>query len=92
MVSPEGFIARNSTRLECPVRVVTFSNVGYFHTTISLFEYPWVLTNYLVVLEKTRLQTWEPVSMLSSKLPSRVFQNLMVRSAEPPPEARIPWL
>jgi hypothetical protein len=40
IVSPLGFIARNSTRLVCPVRVVIFYNVGYFHTTISLFENP----------------------------------------------------
>lgn len=30
--------------------------------------------------------------MLSSKVPSRVFQNLIVRSADPPPEASTPWL
>jgi hypothetical protein len=40
MVSPLGFIARNKTRLVCPVNVVIFYNVGYFHTTISLFENP----------------------------------------------------
>lgn len=40
IVSPLGFIARKRTRLVCPVNVVIFSRVGYFQTTISLFEYP----------------------------------------------------
>lgn len=57
-----------------------------------MFEYPWVLTNYFVVFENNKLQTWEPVSILSSKVPSNVFQNLILLSAEPPPEAKIPWL
>jgi hypothetical protein len=90
MVSPVGFIARNSTRLVCPVKVVIFYNVGYFHTTISLFENPWVLTNSVVVFEKLKLQTCEPVSMLSRSVPLRVFQNLIVRSADPPPDAKTP--
>lgn len=55
-------------------------------------EYPWVLTNYLVVFENIRLQIWEPVSILSSRLPSSVFQNFIVRSADPPPDAKTPWL
>ena len=49
-------------------------------------------TSYFVVLENIRLQTWEPVSMLSSIVPFRVFQNFIVLSAEPPPEAKTPWL
>lgn len=92
MVSPLGFIARNRTRLVWPVSVAIFSNVGYFHTTISLFEYPCVLTNYFVVFEKIRLHTCDPVSILSSIVPSSVFQNLMVLSADPPPDASTPWL
>ena len=90
MVWPDGFIAKNNTRLVCPVKVVTFSKLGYFQTIISLFEYPCVETNSFVVLENIRLQTWEPVSILSSIVPSRVFQNFMVLSADPPPEAKTP--
>jgi hypothetical protein len=30
--------------------------------------------------------------MLSSRVPLSVFQNLMVLSADPPPDARTPWL
>ena len=30
--------------------------------------------------------------MLSRRVPSRVFQNLMVLSADPPPLAKTPWL
>lgn len=48
--------------------------------------------SYFVVFENMRLQTWEPVSMLSSRVPSSVFQNLIVLSADPPPEARTPWV
>ena len=92
IVSPEGFMARKRTRLEWPVSVVVFWSEGYFHMMISLFEYPWVLTISLVFLENMRLQTCEPVSMLSSIDPSSVFQNLIVLSAEPPPEAKTPWL
>jgi hypothetical protein len=38
MVSPDGFMARNKTRLECPVRVVVFWSEGYFQMMISLLE------------------------------------------------------
>lgn len=34
MVYPEGFMARNKTLLVCPVSVVIFCKVGYFHTII----------------------------------------------------------
>lgn len=36
------------------------------------------------------LQTCEPVSMLSNIVLSNVFQNFIVLSAEPPPEASTP--
>lgn len=92
MVYPDGFIAKKRTRLEWPVRVVVFWRLGYFQMMISLLEYPWVLTISLVFLENIRLQTCEPVSMLSRRDPSRVFQNLIVLSADPPPDASTPWL
>jgi hypothetical protein len=34
IVCPEGFIAKNNTLLVCPVKVVTFSKLGYFQTII----------------------------------------------------------
>jgi hypothetical protein len=34
IVYPEGFIAKKSTRLEWPVRVVVFWRVGYFQMMI----------------------------------------------------------
>lgn len=90
IVCPEGFIAKNNTRLVCPVNVATFYKLGYFHTIISLFEYPCVDTISFVVLENIKLQTCEPVSILSNNVPSSVFQNLIVLSAEPPPDASTP--
>ena len=92
IVCPEGFIAKNSTLLVCPVSVVTFYKLGYFHTMISLFEYPWVETSSFVVFENIRLHTCDPVSILSNIVPSKVFQNFIVLSAEPPPEAKTPWV
>lgn len=84
-------MAKYSTLLVWPVSVVTFSNDGYFHTIISFWEYPWVLTNSFVVVENRRLHTWDPVSMQSVSVFVRVFQNRMVLSADPPPEASKPW-
>lgn len=49
-----------------------------------------MLTISFVFLENIRLQTCEPVSMLSKRVLSSVFQNLMVLSAEPPPLASTP--
>lgn len=57
-----------------------------------MLEYPWVETNYFVVFENIKLHTWDPVSILSSIVPSRVFQNFIVLSADPPPEASTPWV
>ena len=91
MVSPVGFIAKKSTLLVWPVSVAIFCREGYFHTIISLFEYPWVLTSYFVFLENIRLHTCEPVSMLSNNVLPSAFQNLIVLSAVPPPLANTPW-
>ncbi len=57
IVCPDGFIAKNNTRLVWPVSVVTFYKLGYFHTMISLFEYPCVETSSFVVFENIKLQT-----------------------------------
>lgn len=45
MVDPSGDMVRYSTRMVCPIRVETFSILGYFQMLISLKEYPWVLTS-----------------------------------------------
>ena len=57
MFSPSGDIAKYSTLRLCPVRVANLRMDGYFHTMIALSEYPWVLTNSLLFLLKTRLHT-----------------------------------
>ena len=44
-----------------------------------------MLTNSFVFLANNKLQTWEPVSIDYNSIPSNVFQNLIVRSAVPPP-------
>ncbi len=90
IVLPSGLIARYNTRYVCPVRVAIFYILGYFHTLISLWEYPCVLTNSFNVLLKIKLHTCDPTSIVLTVVPLRVFLNLIVRSAVPPPEARRP--
>ncbi len=90
MVLPSGLIAKYNTRYVCPVKVAIFYILGYFQTLISFNEYPWVLTNSLSVLLKIRLQTWDPTSTVFTVVPLRVFLNLMVLSAVPPPDAKRP--
>lgn len=48
------------------------------------------LTNSWVCLDHIRLHTWLPVSILCFGWPVRVFQNLIWRSAVPPPLAKRP--
>lgn len=50
-----------------------------------------MLTISCVVLENMRLQTWEPVSTACRGCKVCVFQNLIWRSAVPPPVARRPF-
>lgn len=86
IVLPSGLIARYKTLNECPVNVLILSIFGYFHIFISFCEYPCVLTISLRTLENIRLQTWEPTSTDFVVFPVKVFLNLIVRSAVPPPE------
>lgn len=88
--SPSGLIARYSTLMLCPVKVAIFFIEGYFHTTIALSEYPWVLTISFTFLLKSKLQTYDPVSIEFSSNIYYVFQNLMHLSAVPPPLTRRP--
>lgn len=90
MEAPSGLMARYRTRKVCPVSVLIFSIVGYFHTMIWFREYPWVLTISSVVLENIRLHTWEPVFTLLMFWRVKVFQNRMHWSAVPPPVAKRP--
>jgi hypothetical protein len=90
MVLPSGLIARYSTRKVCPVSVAVFYILGYFQMFISFWEYPWVLTSSFMVLLNIRLHTWEPTSIDFTVAPVKVFLNLIVRSAVPPPETKSP--
>lgn len=86
IVSPDGDIDRYNTRLECPISVTTFDNVGYFHTMIWFWLYPCVDTTSLTFFDHIRLHTCDPVSTLASTELVVVLQNRIVRSAVPPPE------
>src|SRR5207237_8461639 len=88
IVVPSGLQLRYRTRYVCPVRLTTCSIFGYFHTTIWFWLYPCVLTISSEFLLHARLHTWLPVSTSLIIAPVLVFQNLMLRSAVPPPEAR----
>ena len=76
-----------NTRYVCPDNVTTFSMDGYFHTMIWLREYPCEDTTSFTLLDHMMLHTCEPVSTLCSAVPVVVFQNRIVRSAVPPPDA-----
>lgn len=91
IVSPSGDIARYSTLSECPVKVATFFIEGYFQTTIAFSEYPCVLTNSFTFFEKSKLHTYEPVSILWISCMVWVSQNLIHLSAVPPPDASRPF-
>ena len=49
-----------------------------------------MLTISFTVLLNIKLQTWDPVSIDLIVYPVKVFLNLMVLSAVPPPETRSP--
>lgn len=70
--------------------LATWVSEGYRQRMIWFWEYPCVLTSSLAPFDHARLQTWEPVSIDCRGCPVIVFQNRMVLSAVPPPEARIP--
>lgn len=90
MVVPSGLIAKYKTRYVCPVSLSIFSIWGVFQIFISFSEYPWVLTNSLTFLANIKLHTCDPASTHLVSVPVIVFQNLIVRSAVPPPDTRSP--
>ena len=47
-------------------------------------------TNSFEFLAHAILQTWDPVSMHLIGVPVKVFQNRILRSAVPPPDANNP--
>lgn len=61
--------------------------VGYFQTQSWFWEKPWLDTISLWVLDHSREQTCDLVSMVLRHVPVWVFQKRMVRSAVPPPLA-----
>ena len=98
--SPDGLTARYNTRYVCPVNVVVFcterlSQLSVVFQRLIWFKlYPWVVIISLEILEKTKLQTWEPkiknylpVSMQWFCFRVLVEKNLICLSAVPPPEA-----
>mmetsp|Transcript_9753 Transcript_9753/g.31271 ORF Transcript_9753/g.31271 Transcript_9753/m.31271 type:complete len:319 (-) Transcript_9753:869-1825(-) len=87
-VSPSGDWARWRTRAVCPVSSQSLVMAGERQRQSWFWEKPWLETISLWCLDQRRAQTWEPVSTEWSMAPVWAFQNLMVRSAVPPPEAR----
>lgn len=93
-VVPSGLIPRWRTLHWCPnrsdilVRGFSWLFWVYLHTESSFLSYPWELTNSFSNLDHTREQTYELVSWWEIYSPRSVFQNLMVLSLVPPPEAR----
>lgn len=64
--------------------------VGYFHNSSWFSLNPWLEQISLWCFDHKREHTCDPVSIEFNTLPELVFQNLMVRSAVPPPLARSP--
>lgn len=67
----------------------TFVNAGYFQTVSWLFAKPCADTNSLYVFDQRIAHTCELALTELIHWPLLQFQNLMVRSAVPPPLARI---
>ena len=89
MEEPSGEAARWSTRAVWPVSSFTLAMLGYFHRHSWFWEKPCDDKISFSCGFHSSEQTWEPVSMELSIAPVVVFQNLMQRSAVPPPEARV---
>ena len=71
----------------CPVSSAIFTIEGYFHKVNWYWVNPCELSNSRSLLLHNKEQTSEPVSTEFKHAPERVFQNLMHRSFDPPPEA-----
>lgn len=70
-----------------PVSSAILTIDGYFHRVSWFWVNPWELRSSRSLLLQSRAHTWEPVSMEFKQAPVWVFQNLMVRSPPPPPDA-----
>jgi len=81
--------ARCKTLSVWPVSSATFIILGYLHIIISLLAYPCADTSSLYSLDQIIEQTWEFVSILFNNVPLLQFHSFIVRSAVPPPLARI---
>src|SRR5258708_529274 len=86
-MDPSGEVAMWRTRLVWPFNSFTRAMVGYFHNCSWLSAKPWDERISFSIGDHCRAQTWEPVSMELINDPEAAFQNLMLRSAVPPPEA-----
>lgn len=92
-VLPSGLALRPSTRFVWPVNSFTFVKVEplpYFHKINWFSEKPCALTSSRCCLLHKTEHTCEPVSIELSIAPLFEFQNLIVRSAVPPPLASSP--
>jgi len=90
IVCPSGLIARYNTLQVCPVNAATWVIDGYFHIATWFWLYPCVLTNSFEFFDHWRLHTWLPVSISLIHCPFMEFQKRILRSAVPPPDARMP--
>ncbi|EKU20650.1 hypothetical protein NGA_2064900, partial [Nannochloropsis gaditana CCMP526] len=73
----------------CPVSSLSLTMLGYFHRQSWFSEKPWEESSSFSCLLQSKEQTWEPVSIELRRAPFAPFQNLMHRSAVPPPVAKI---
>ena len=70
-----------------PVSSAIFTIDGYFQRVSWFWENPWELSSSLSFLFHNKAHTWEPVSTEFKHAPVWVFQNFMLLSSPPPPEA-----
>lgn len=85
---PSGDMVMWRMRDMCPVNSMTRDMAGYFQIVSWFWEKPWPETNSLYSLDHISAQTWLFVSTLLRQDPVFAFQNLIWRSAVPPPLAR----
>ena len=84
---PVGPQAKCKTRLVCPSKSRILAMLGYFHKLIWFRANPCDDTISFSYGFQSKAQTCDPVSMELSSAPVLAFQNLMVRSAVPAPDA-----
>lgn len=86
-VQPSGLWAMWRTLDVWPIISAIFTIDGYFQRINWFWVNPWELRSSLSFLFHSKAQTWEPVSTEFRHAPVCMFQNFMVRSPPPPPEA-----